>query len=219
MNSIQAGDATKEGKNGADYWLINYERLPDYYITSEKAQMLGWSSGDSPSKYFTDLMIGGDVYRNKNGHLPSAPGRIWYEADINYYFGKRNGRRIVYSNDGLIFVTYDHYVTFYESVIDGGKILKRKTIQRVIDFTGCKTWQKFEETIRVSMDFPDYYGRNADALWDLLREPRNEFVTFKGVTELPENLRSRFEAYLSLFEDNKKWQAHWNMYFDFKIES
>lgn len=59
-------------------------------------------------------MIGGDVYQNKNGHLPSAPGRIWYEADLNYSTGYRATDRIVYSSDGLIFVTYDHYKTFME---------------------------------------------------------------------------------------------------------
>ncbi len=54
------------------------------------------------------------VYYNTNGHLPSAPGRIWYEADINYYQGKRNAQRLLWSDDGLIFVTYDHYQTFIE---------------------------------------------------------------------------------------------------------
>ena len=41
-------------------------------------------------------------------------GRVWYEADINYTGGYRNTHRILYSNDGLIFVTYNHYETFYE---------------------------------------------------------------------------------------------------------
>lgn len=61
-------------------------------------------------------MIGGDPYRNKDAKLPIAPDRTWYEADINYTRGKRNSHRIVYSNDGLIFVSYDHYHTFYEIV-------------------------------------------------------------------------------------------------------
>ena len=56
------------------------------------------------------------IYNNSNGHLPHAYGRIWYEADINYRTGKRNSQRIVWSNDGLVFVTYDHYETFYEVV-------------------------------------------------------------------------------------------------------
>lgn len=56
------------------------------------------------------------VYENSDGHLPDAPGRIWYEADINYYDGRRNRHRVLWSNDGLIFVTYDHYSTFYEII-------------------------------------------------------------------------------------------------------
>jgi len=59
-------------------------------------------------------MIGGDPYDNANQKLPSAPGRQWYEADIDYTEGKRNSARVLYSNDGLVFVTYDHYHTFYE---------------------------------------------------------------------------------------------------------
>lgn len=61
-------------------------------------------------------MIGGDVYYNRDGHLPSASGRTWYEADINYRSGYRTPERVLYSNDGLIFVTYDHYHTFIEVV-------------------------------------------------------------------------------------------------------
>ena len=55
-------------------------------------------------------------YKNYNGHLPVAEGRIWQEADINYTDGKRNDCRILWSNDGLIFVTYDHYLTFIEII-------------------------------------------------------------------------------------------------------
>ena len=54
------------------------------------------------------------IYHNRNGHLPNSRGRIWYEADVSYYKGKRNSQRILWSNDGLIFVTYDHYKTFIE---------------------------------------------------------------------------------------------------------
>lgn len=60
-------------------------------------------------------MIGGDPYYNENGHLPNALGRVWYEADISYVSGFRSDcDRILYSNDSLIFVTCDHYKTFYE---------------------------------------------------------------------------------------------------------
>lgn len=62
------------------------------------------------------MIIGGDIYRNRSGHLPQADGRIWYEADINYTGGYRSRHRMLYSNDGFVFVTYDHYETFVEIV-------------------------------------------------------------------------------------------------------
>ena len=61
-------------------------------------------------------MITKGIYKNRDKRLPNELGRIWYEADINYYEGKRNGHRLLWSNDGLIFVTYDHYETFYEII-------------------------------------------------------------------------------------------------------
>lgn len=61
-------------------------------------------------------MLTKGVYKNRDKRLPDALGRIWYEADINHSFGYRGGERILYSNDGLIFVTYDHYATFVEIV-------------------------------------------------------------------------------------------------------
>ena len=61
-------------------------------------------------------MVTKGVYKNRNSHLPKTDGRIWYEADINYQSGFRNSQRIFFSNDGLIFVTYDHYKTFFEIV-------------------------------------------------------------------------------------------------------
>lgn len=114
MQTIKAGTATIRGIDGAD-WSLKYEGvLPDYYITLKELKSLGWRKGKIVSKYITDKLLTKGVYKNINGHLPQASGRIWYEADINYTSGKRNGQRILWSNDGLIFVTYDHYETFYE---------------------------------------------------------------------------------------------------------
>lgn len=114
MEAIIPGGATKNGLDGADFWLANRGRLPDYYISEDELRALGWRHGKRIAKYAPGKMLYGGIYDNKDGHLPSAPGRIWYEADINYYNGYRNGHRILFSSDGLIFVTYDHYKTFYE---------------------------------------------------------------------------------------------------------
>ena len=86
-------------------------------MTKKQAKKLGWKPILLNLRDVTDDgIIGGDIYKNKEGKLPSAPGRIWYEADINYTGGIRNSSRIVYSNDGLVFVTYDHYFTFNEVI-------------------------------------------------------------------------------------------------------
>lgn len=116
LDAVAAGNATKNGEDGADFWLKYSGELPDYYISFESARKVGWRWGESPAKYIPGKMLFGGVYANNNMHLPHKNGRIWYEADINYYEGKRNGHRILWSNDGLIFVTYNHYETFCEIV-------------------------------------------------------------------------------------------------------
>ena len=117
MVTVKAGTATTKGLDGAD-WTLKYEsKLPDYYLTCVQAKENGWIPKlANLSIACPDKMIFGGEYYNDNGHLPSKEGRIWYEADINYRFGYRNNQRVVYSNDGLIFVTYDHYKTFFEIV-------------------------------------------------------------------------------------------------------
>jgi RHS repeat-associated protein len=94
-------------------YISQHGTLPSNFITKAQATRLGWSQrlGNldivAPGK-----SIGGDVFRNLEGRLPNAQGRIWYEADINYSRGYRGSDRIVYSNDGLIYKTTDHYQTF-----------------------------------------------------------------------------------------------------------
>lgn len=72
--------------------------------------------GKPPAKFAPGKMVSKGIYFNSDGHLPQAPGRIWQEADTNYYSGGRNGHRLLWSNDGLIFVTYNHYETFIEVI-------------------------------------------------------------------------------------------------------
>ena len=104
------------------YYMLIYtspkklsEHIISHYnkVKKKEAKKLGWKPILMNLHQVTDKgVIGGDIYRNKDGKLPSVDGRIWYEADINYTGGIRNSSRILYSNDGLVFVTYDHYFTF-----------------------------------------------------------------------------------------------------------
>lgn len=116
MEAVLAGQATKDGENGADWWIKNIGKLPVYYISEKDLTNLGWRWGKAPAKFAPGKMFTRGIYYNSDGHLPQSSGRIWQEADINYYNGKRNGHRLLWSNDGLVFVTYDHYETFIEII-------------------------------------------------------------------------------------------------------
>lgn len=116
MKAVEAGYATKDGQYGADYWIKYVASLPKYYITEDELIALGWRRGKSSAKFAPGKMATMGIYRNDDNHLPQIPGRIWYEADINYYSGRRNGHRLLWSNDGLLFVTYNHYGTFLEII-------------------------------------------------------------------------------------------------------
>ncbi len=115
MRTKEVGTATDKGLLGADIYLMYLKRLPENYVTQDEAKQYGWKNVKANlHEVLPGKLIAGDIYSNKNGKLPKALGRIWREADINYTIGYRNRQRLLYSNDSLIFVTYDHYHTFYE---------------------------------------------------------------------------------------------------------
>lgn len=93
-------------------YLYTYNKLPDNFITKSEARELGWEGG-SVEKYLDGAAIGGDKFGNREGLLPKAKGRQYYECDIDTN-GKnsRGAKRIVFSNDGLIYYTDDHYESF-----------------------------------------------------------------------------------------------------------
>ena len=98
-------------------YLYLYGCLPDNFITKEEARDLGWDSSAGNLWEVADGMsIGGDRFGNREGLLPSAQDRTWYECDVNYAGGYRGSERVLWSNDGLIYYTNDHYNSFVELV-------------------------------------------------------------------------------------------------------
>ncbi|MFB9273755.1 ribonuclease domain-containing protein [Cohnella cellulosilytica] len=96
----------------ADY-IRRHHELPDNFITKKEAEALGWVPAQGNlHKVAPGKSIGGDRFGNREGLLPKAKNRIWYEADIHYEQGTRGADRILYSNDGLIYMTVDHYQSF-----------------------------------------------------------------------------------------------------------
>lgn len=94
-------------------YIHEYGHLPDNYITKNEAKSLGWKSeSGNLTKVAPGKSIGGDKFSNYEKKLPTKKGRKYYECDIDYTGGNRNAKRLVYSNDGLIYYTEDHYNTF-----------------------------------------------------------------------------------------------------------
>lgn len=93
-------------------YLYTYGKLPENFITKNDARGLGWEGG-SVEKYAPGYAIGGDTFGNREGLLPKASGRVYYECDIDTNgVNSRGAKRIVFSNDGLIYYTDDHYESF-----------------------------------------------------------------------------------------------------------
>ena len=97
--------------------LRAYGALPSNYITKAQASQMGWKPGTALENYASGAQRGGDVFDNTDGLLPMVNGRIWFEADVglvgNMSRAKQAGTRLLYSNDGLLYITTDHYRKFY----------------------------------------------------------------------------------------------------------
>ena len=99
-------------KDDVALYIHTYGRLPENFVTKAEAEDAGWSGG-SVEKYIPGAAIGGNRFGNREGLLPDAPGRSWTECDINTNGASgRGAERIVFSNDGLIYYTSDHYESF-----------------------------------------------------------------------------------------------------------
>lgn len=108
---------TTEKANPLIESLRDTGELPSNYITKAEAMGNGWKPGKALNNYVPNAQIGGDIFKNSEGILPESTGRVWYEADVGISNtvsrSKQAGTRLLYSNDGLMYITYDHYNTFY----------------------------------------------------------------------------------------------------------
>ena len=117
QSGLAAISVTEEGRYTSKMevaaYLYRFGQLPSNYITKDEARDLGWVASKGNLWDVTDEMsIGGDRFGNFEGLLPDKKGRQYYECDIDYEGGRRGAKRIVFSNDGLIFYTDNHYESF-----------------------------------------------------------------------------------------------------------
>lgn len=106
-------DGTYTSKEEVAAYLHQYKHLPSNFITKNEAIELGWNNKEGNlGEVAPGKSIGGDKFGNREGLLPKKDGRKYFECDINTDGSYRGAERIVYSNDGLIYYTGDHYDSF-----------------------------------------------------------------------------------------------------------
>lgn len=102
-------ELTKE--NTVISYVKQNHQLPDYYITKNEAKKSGWNpSQGNLCEVLPGKAIGGDYFGNREGKLPK--GVKYFEADVNYSCGNRNGDRIVFTKNGEVYLTKNHYKSF-----------------------------------------------------------------------------------------------------------
>ena len=105
-------DGEYTSKEDVALYIHTYGKLPKNFIKKNEAKKLGWEGG-SLEPYAPGRSIGGDRFGNYEGLLPEAEGRRYTECDIDTMGrSSRGAKRIVFSNDGLIYYTGDHYKSF-----------------------------------------------------------------------------------------------------------
>lgn len=108
-----AEDGWYDSKEDVALYIHLYGHLPDNYVTKREAQELGWSGGSVERWAGEGTAIGGSRFGNYEGLLPEAEGRTWTECDIGTVgASSRGAKRIIFSNDGLVYYTGDHYGSF-----------------------------------------------------------------------------------------------------------
>jgi len=109
---VEEGESYTDKEHVALY-LHTYGKLPSNFITKTKAKKEGWDpEKGNLQEVLPGMSIGGGGFQNEEKRLPEKEGRTYKECDIDYRGGPRGEKRIVYSNDGLIYYTGDHYQTF-----------------------------------------------------------------------------------------------------------
>ena len=111
-NALLPEDGTYTSREDVALYIHQYGCLPSNFITKKEAEKLGWTGG-SLEPYAPGMCIGGSRFGNYEGLLPEKDGRTYTECDIDTLGAeKRGAKRIVFSNDGLIYYTEDHYESF-----------------------------------------------------------------------------------------------------------
>ena len=204
-------DGAYTTKDDVALYIHTYGHLPDNFITKKDAQALGWPGG-SLEPYAPGKCIGGSRFGNYEGLLPEADGRTYTECDIDTLGAdSRGAKRIVFSNDGLIYYTEDHYKSF----VRGGV----STMRFVLDVSACESVEDLHRALAEGLRFPAWYSGNLDALHDCLtdlHEPTELIV--RGTSALDELLGRRANAFRRVLDDSAEANPNLTVQFEDAVE-
>ncbi|MNK59719.1 Ribonuclease precursor [compost metagenome] len=115
QNHVESNSENSIEELTNDDKVISYvkanHKLPEYYITKSEAKNQGWiASKGNLCDVLPGKAIGGDNFSNREKTLPK--GEQYYEADVNYNCGNRGAERIVFTEDGDVWLTKNHYKSF-----------------------------------------------------------------------------------------------------------
>ena len=112
-NASVEEDGWYSSKEEVALYIHLYGELPGNYVTKAKAEDAGWTGGSVERWTGEGTALGGSYFGNYEGLLPKEQGRTYAECDVDTVGeNSRGAKRIVFSNDGLIYYTEDHYESF-----------------------------------------------------------------------------------------------------------
>lgn len=87
-----------------------------------------------------------------------------------------------------------------------------------LDFRGAKTGDEVQDYLKKMFGFPEYYGKNLDALYDMLTESREDIRVEIADTEMEneeENMQRKeyLERVLRVFREAEEENRHLRIYF------
>lgn len=107
-----SSDIDEDGEYTSAYdvaeYINIYHKLPSNYVKEGKAKAKGWKTNECPADY--GIMIGGKKFKNYEKLLPE--GETYYECDVDYDGNSRGESRLVYTKDGTVYYTSNHYESF-----------------------------------------------------------------------------------------------------------
>jgi len=104
-------------KDSVATYIYLFHKLPSNYVNKATGQTLYENeTGNTFSKWnfnpwtLLGVMIGGDIFYNNEGLLPSE--NSYRECDVDYHDSSRGTKRLIYTLNGIVYYTANHYESF-----------------------------------------------------------------------------------------------------------